>query len=65
MVFPLSLSDLEHVNVISLHRRSPAAPSLSAGAAIPPIPPNLVEKIEAGQFMEMGDLVPTHLVLKR
>jgi len=35
---------------------------LSAGVTIPPVPPNLAEKkFESGQFVEKGDLVPTHL----
>ena len=38
--------------------------SISAGAAIPPIPPGLVEKIESGAYVEMGDLIPSRLGLE-
>ena len=34
------------------------------GAAIPPVPPGLVEKIESGVFVDMGDLVPHRLGLE-
>ena len=34
------------------------------GAAIPPVPSKVVERIESGLFIEMGDLVPTRLGLE-
>ena len=34
------------------------------GAAIPPVPPGLVDKIESGVFVDMGDLVPQRLGLE-
>jgi len=46
-MFPLPTNQLS-ANVIS-------------GSAIPPVPQSLVEKIETGKFIEMGDLVPSHL----
>ena len=33
------------------------------GAALPPVPHKLVEKIESGAFVEMGELLPSHLIL--
>ena len=38
--------------------------SIPTGAAIPPVPPGLVEKIESGVFVDMGDLVPHRLGLE-
>ena len=35
--------------------------TLIPGSSIPPVPPNLVQKIESGVFIELGDLVPNHL----
>jgi len=39
-------------------------PPVILGSAIPPVSPSLVEKIETGKFIEMGDLVPSHLGLE-
>jgi len=41
-------------------RGCPLSPPVILGSAIPPVPPSLVEKIETGKFIEMGDLVPSH-----
>ena len=41
----------------------PAEPSYSTNQQEQPIPPNLVEQIEAGAFVEMGDLLPSRLGL--
>ena len=35
--------------------------TLIPGSSIPQVPPNLVQKIESGVFIELGDLVPNHL----
>ena len=45
---PIPLSQLEHI---------------STGTTLPPVPTFLVEKLESGAFIEMGDLIPTHLGL--
>ena len=34
--------------------------TLILGSSIPPVPPSLVQKIESGAFIELGDLVPNH-----
>ena len=68
MVLPLSCTflDQEHVNVLSSKRKKAPHPTnqlsapLIASSTIPPVPSNLVEKIEAGKFIEIGDLVPSH-----
>jgi len=59
---------VERINIISLRwKRAPPPihPITSAlllkQLRILPVPPSLVEKIESGQFVEMGDLVPSHL----
>jgi len=36
-------------------------PKVSVGATIPPVPPLLVEWIESGAFVDLADLIPTHL----
>ena len=62
----LPFLDLHHSD--NLQNVPPAPPQTSrttilykpTGAAIPPIPPNLVEKTESGAFVEMG---PSHLGL--
>ena len=53
---------------MSTHQdRAPQATShgittpLTTGSSIPPVPPNLIAKIESGKFVEMGDLIPSHL----
>ena len=69
MVLPLSCTflDQEHVNVLSSKWKKAPRPTnqlsapLIASSTIPPVPSNLVEKIEAGKFIEIGDLVPSHL----
>ena len=69
MVLPLSCTflDLEHINVLSSKRKKALRPTnqlsapLIASSTIPPVPSKLVEKIEAGKFIEMGDPVPSHL----
>ena len=68
LILPINSSDLNHVDVITPHRKKAApsathhiAPALPAGSTILPVPPNLVAKIVSGQFVEMGDLVPSHL----
>ena len=35
--------------------------TLTSGSSIPPVPPSLVQIIESGAFIELGDLVPNHL----
>ena len=66
----LPFLDLHHVSLIQDNLQNvPPAPQTSritifykpTGAAIPPIPPNLVEKIESGAFVEMRDLLPSCL----
>ena len=37
--------------------------NISTGTALPPVPTSLVEKVKPGAFIEMGDLLPTHLGL--
>jgi len=65
VILPCTFLELEHVNVLQSRRRiSPLPtnqPPVILGSAIPPVPPSLVEKIETGKFIEMGDLVPSHL----
>ena len=34
---------------------------LCIGAGLPPIPPRLVTRIEAGEFIDMAELLPDHL----
>ena len=41
--------------------RSSQTPEVLAGAAIPPVPLHLVERIKSGAFVELADLVPTRL----
>ena len=60
--------DLDHVNVLHPDRRRNPCPTthlvasaLTSGSSIPPVPPNLVQKIESGEFIELGYLVPNHL----
>ena len=59
--------DLEHVRVLSSRRKKAPPPTtqsptpLTVGSAIPPVPPELIKKIEDGKFIEMADLVPSHL----
>jgi len=36
----------------------PPAHSVTLGAGLPPVPPKLVAKIEAGEFIDMGELLP-------
>ena len=36
---------------------------MPAGTALPPVPTHLIEKIESGAFIEMGDLIPSRLGL--
>lgn len=36
-----------------------------SGAANPPVPLKPVEKVKSGLFMEMGDLIPTHIGLEK
>ena len=36
---------------------------LCIGAGLPPIPPRLVIRIEAGEFIDMAELLPDHLGL--
>ena len=33
------------------------------GAALPPVPHKLVEKIKSGALVEMGEILPSHLIL--
>ena len=64
--------DLNHVSLIQDNLQNiPPAPRTGRttvlynkpkGAAIPSIPPNLVEKIESGAFVEMRDMLPTVVV---
>ena len=68
----LPFLDLHHVSLIQDNLQSVPPVSQTSrttifykptGAAIPLIPPNLVEKIESGAFVEMGDLLPSCLGL--
>ena len=54
--------DLDHVNLL-LPNQTTASSNADPLAQTPgpSVPPNLVQKIEAGAFIEMGDLVPNHL----
>lgn len=70
--YPLS-PDLRHVAVMpgfgeTTHPTNcrPATsssqnPEVPLGSAIPPVPLLLVERIESGAFIELADLIPTHL----
>ena len=61
--FPVpSFSDLDHINLIPSHQERATyltnhltPPAQFAVSSIPPVPPNLVAKIESGKFVEMGD----------
>ena len=37
--------------------------SIQIGTVLPPVPTSLMEKIDSGAFIEMGDLIPTRLGL--
>jgi len=63
---PFPNLDLNHVELIQEDRDGTAvhcSQNAPAGAAIPPIPPTLAEKIESSAFVEMGDLLPNHIGL--
>ena len=66
--------DLSHIAIIppescgspnpTNHQLPPSpiqSPAASIGAAIPPVPPQLVERIESGSFVEMAELIPSRL----
>ena len=67
------LPGLHYVNLIPENPEDtpvhthPTPPSqlehISTGTALPPVPTFLVKKIKSGTFVEMGDLIPTHLGL--
>ena len=67
------LPDLRHVNLIPGNLEdtptrifpTPAhqLESSQTGTILPSVPTSLVEKIESGAFIEMGDLIPTRLGL--
>ena len=59
---------LDHVIVLPSNQRRAQQPTtclvtstLIPGSSIPPVPPSLVQKIESGAFIELGDFVPNHL----
>ena len=65
LFYPLYLLglDLDHVNVLPQNQRRARRPTicvmtlpLTTGSSIPPVPPSLVQKIESGAFIELGDL---------
>ena len=68
-LFHLLGLDLDHVSVLAPNQRRPqqqptsclVTSTLTPGSSIPPVPPSLVQKIESGAFIELGDLVPNHL----
>ena len=39
----------------------PAGAALSIGAGLPPVPQKLVARIQAGEFIDMAELLPDHL----
>ena len=67
------LPDLHYVDLmpenpedipIHTHPTPPSQPErISTSTAFPPVPNFLVEKIESGAFIEMGDLISTRLGL--
>ena len=67
------LPDLHHVDLIpgnfvdATIRTHPTPPNqienIPTGMVLPPVPTSLVEKSESGAFIEIGDLIPTHLGL--
>ena len=73
---PCSLDSLDeidsvpHSSHISDHHTSRTSPPTSketppvtVGPGLPPVPGKLVRRIEAGHFIEMGELLPEHLGL--
>ena len=68
-LFHLLGLDLNHVSVLTPNQRRPqqqpttclVTSTLTPGSSIPPVPPSLIQKIESGAFIELGDLVLNHL----
>ena len=44
---------------------SPHTNSVSLGSGLPPVPSKLVAKIEAGEFIDMGELLPYRVGISR
>ena len=39
--------------------------TVALGAGLPPVPSQLVARIEAGEFIDMGELLPDHVGITR